>query len=46
MSCSSCKSNSNVNNVKWASLLFGIYILGTSIYGNWVLIKQILELFK
>lgn len=46
MSCSSCKSNSGVNNVKWGVMILGAYMLGSSIYGTIELIKNIIEYFK
>ena len=46
MSCNSCKSNSQVNNVKWGVLIFGVYMFATSLYGSYTLIKHLFEFFK
>lgn len=45
MSCSSCKSKNGVENVKWGVLLFGLWVLSTSIYGTVELFKKLISLF-
>lgn len=45
MACSSCKSQSPVNNVKWGVFIFGIYIFASSIYGTVELVKKLISLF-
>lgn len=46
MSCSNCKSNNQVNNVKWSVLILGFYILVTSIYGTLQIVKNLIDYFK
>jgi len=41
-SCSTCKKTKLTTALK-VMTLFGSYILGTSIYGNYILIKKLIE---
>lgn len=43
--CKKCKQK-NTEYKQWMTVVFGFWVLGTSIYGSIILIRQIVEYFK
>lgn len=43
--CKSCKTNP-LNKTTAPFVILGLYLLGTSIYGTYILIQNIINIFK
>lgn len=46
MSCQSCKSKTKVNEIKWGVMIFGTWVLGTSIYGSVIIFSKLIDYIK
>ena len=43
--CKKCKEK-NTNYKQWGTVVFGFWVLGTSIYGSFILLRQFTEYLK